>query len=298
MSLLVILEIGLGLALLYLLLSLVSTSLMELVAAVLNRRGDYLRKGLVALLGSNAAVNDFYQQALVKGLKVGERDPQYMPASLFVMALLHKLAPEGKTPADFARATPPEGWNTVSEALAPLAQTAGEEMEKFRKLVEDWFNAGMDRVSGLYKKNTQVIVLVVSVVVTTFVNANTLRIIEELYRSPEIRTKVVATSEAILQRGAPAAPPAGDGTKEFDRATAELSAYVKDLGSAEFPLGWTEDAWRDLAEKPLRSALGLLLTALLISLGAPFWFDVLSRFMVVRTTVKPGEKTRKGSAEG
>jgi hypothetical protein len=33
--------------------------------------------------------------------------------------------------------------------------------------------------------------------------------------------------------------------------------------------------------------LGWLITAAAISLGAPFWFDTLSRFMVVRSTVKP-----------
>ena len=34
-------------------------------------------------------------------------------------------------------------------------------------------------------------------------------------------------------------------------------------------------------------------TALAISLGAPFWFDVLNKFMIVRATVKPDEKSGK-----
>jgi hypothetical protein len=29
-----------------------------------------------------------------------------------------------------------------------------------------------------------------------------------------------------------------------------------------------------------------------VSLGAPFWFDVLNKFMVVRSTVKPKEKSQ------
>jgi len=37
--------------------------------------------------------------------------------------------------------------------------------------------------------------------------------------------------------------------------------------------------------------LGWLLTALAISLGAPFWFDMLNKFIVVRPTVKPKEKS-------
>jgi hypothetical protein len=30
---------------------------------------------------------------------------------------------------------------------------------------------------------------------------------------------------------------------------------------------------------------------LAISLGAPFWFDLLNKFIVVRSTVKPQEKS-------
>src|SRR6185436_16022170 len=36
---------------------------------------------------------------------------------------------------------------------------------------------------------------------------------------------------------------------------------------------------------------GWLLTIFGISLGAPFWFDVLNKFIVVRATVKPAEKS-------
>jgi hypothetical protein len=34
-------------------------------------------------------------------------------------------------------------------------------------------------------------------------------------------------------------------------------------------------------------------TAIAVSLGAPFWFDVLNKFVVVRSTVKPREKSQE-----
>ena len=37
--------------------------------------------------------------------------------------------------------------------------------------------------------------------------------------------------------------------------------------------------------------LGWFLTALAISLGAPFWFDILNKFIVIRSAVKPHEKS-------
>jgi hypothetical protein len=41
-----------------------------------------------------------------------------------------------------------------------------------------------------------------------------------------------------------------------------------------------------------RKLPGWLLTGMAISLGAPFWFDLLNKFMVVRSTIKPQEKSQ------
>ncbi len=38
---------------------------------------------------------------------------------------------------------------------------------------------------------------------------------------------------------------------------------------------------------------GWMLTAIAVSLGAPFWFDLLNKFMIVRSTVKPQEKSQE-----
>ena len=43
--------------------------------------------------------------------------------------------------------------------------------------------------------------------------------------------------------------------------------------------------------------LGWLITGFAISFGAPFWFDLLNRMMVVRSTVKPDEKSPEESSK-
>lgn len=43
--------------------------------------------------------------------------------------------------------------------------------------------------------------------------------------------------------------------------------------------------------------LGWLITAVAISLGAPFWFDMLNKIMVVRSTVKPREKSKEEASK-
>jgi hypothetical protein len=62
-------------------------------------------------------------------------------------------------------------------------------------------------------------------------------------------------------------------------------------------VGWpsivnrAEGGWQQSPMAWAAKIIGLLITSLAISLGAPFWFDLLSKFMNVRAAgVKP-EKT-------
>jgi hypothetical protein len=82
----------------------------------------------------------------------------------------------------------------------------------------------------------------------------------------------------------------------------QVENAVGGLGDLGIPLGWTDPfnaskklictsrGWLIMATK----LLGLLLTAFAASLGAPFWFDVLNKFMSVRSAGKAPEEKPKG----
>lgn len=59
----------------------------------------------------------------------------------------------------------------------------------------------------------------------------------------------------------------------------------------------TPSFWSAFAAAFPDSIVGWLLTALAVSLGAPFWFDVLNKVMVIRSTVKPYEKSPPEGSE-
>ena len=75
------------------------------------------------------------------------------------------------------------------------------------------------------------------------------------------------------------------------------------MDSTNLPVGWTGRAIRALmapagGASVIMQALGwteigvgYLVTAFAVTLGAPFWFDVLNKLMVIRATVKPKEKS-------
>jgi hypothetical protein len=79
-------------------------------------------------------------------------------------------------------------------------------------------------------------------------------------------------------------------------AECTLEKNAAGLRSLGLPLGWNTDERTAVPGLDDSGAwalklLGLLLTAIAVSLGAPFWFDVLNKIMVVRATVKPREKS-------
>jgi hypothetical protein len=78
---------------------------------------------------------------------------------------------------------------------------------------------------------------------------------------------------------------------------------LDEINKLGLPIGWT----RNVSVPPdppdprqlyglspqawVMRVLGWLITALAVSLGAPFWFDLLNKFIVIRGTVKPKEKS-------
>lgn len=109
----------------------------------------------------------------------------------------------------------------------------------------------------------------------------------------------------------PNAGPAAAGQPEGGPAAPfqEVSTLAGQLTDIGYPIGWTwkndrltprmcaqagqEDSWRcgELAFSILLSLPGWIMTALAVMLGAPFWFDLLNKFMIIRSTVKPREKS-------
>ncbi len=83
-------------------------------------------------------------------------------------------------------------------------------------------------------------------------------------------------------------------------ATRELGERTYRVNNRIWPTwsGAPEARWIDLWRDQLAShLLGWMLTAFALSFGAPFWFDILNKIMVVRSTVKPREKSREEGSE-
>ncbi|HYR10470.1 MAG TPA: N-acetylmuramoyl-L-alanine amidase, partial [Longimicrobium sp.] len=341
-----ILDVFIGLVLVYFLLSVACSAIMEILDGWLKMRAVNLEAGIRELLhdpSGTGLARDLYSHPLVRALYRGSYDPDklattvkeiganeesqeaeerevrytrmpfgselpsYIPARNFAVALMDIVARGGSlTDPQGAGASSPTldvaslrarietiGNLPVQRALLSALDTARGDLAAAQKNLEDWFDSSMDRVSGWYKRRIQGILLVVGLVLSVLVNADSIAISSHLYSDDESRQAIVAQAETIRQASTPAEA----------NAQERLDTTLARLEGLPLPLGWSEGfpppAWREPGGwvLVLPALLGWLITGLALTLGAPFWFDVLNKVMVIRSTVKPKEKSPEEGSE-
>jgi hypothetical protein len=319
--------------------------------------------------GSQPTINQIVKQLvrhpLIEGLSQSRRNlvgwtsgkpmPSYIPPGTFVDALLDIIRPSDGTSLsidDIRSAVNALPDNQLKKPLQIFLAEAGGDVDEFKKRVEQWYGDAMERVSGLYKRNTQAITLIVATILTFAVKADTLEIVDALSSNATLRQAVVAQAEALAnnpsadirelirlenlrRHAADSAGKADTSTKApqtlrqagIDSLMAlredsivgfryrQIEATIDSLKGIGLPLGWNmPDSIRTRIEKAslfgkveevigfylprvVRHLLGLLITIFAISLGAPFWFDMLNKVINIRAAGRaPEEKPKSPEA--
>jgi len=342
-----ILNVGIGLVFLFCFMSLVTSSLNELIESMLKHRAKNLYKGIQELFRKDdgtvdtASIEKFYKHPLIASLYPGDYDPakphnlpSYIPKDSFALALLGGvLKPGEEFNAANVRAalTAPNGAadNHVKKMALLALDTAENKLDTAQKTLEGWFDGNMERVAGWYKRRTGWWLFALGLAASILLNVDAITIAGRLTTDDKLRDAIVAQAEAFVQKHP-------DGVKD-DRAFKEISEEFKSIG---YPIGWhwPKDSWPVPApqgcelkkvaagttqkpadasgqtpaaaatEKPDDAAPALecgdageyialalpgwLITALAIMLGAPFWFDLLQKFVNIRSTIKPEPKKK------
>ena len=172
-----IIETAIGLIFVYLLLSMVCSSIQEFLAALFGWRAKTLLEGIQSMLGNDmATVHKIYNDPLIKSLarttwwdSVIRRKtplPSYIPADLFAKALLNATGVQVSDPA--AKTVLPANLNASPNIQKALQSFAGfsSDFNALLANIESWYNNTMDRVSGWYKRKTQCWILLIAAAVT------------------------------------------------------------------------------------------------------------------------------------
>jgi hypothetical protein len=293
-------NVVIGLVFIYSLYSLLVTTLNEIAASFFNLRAKTLEKGIRRMLTdlddpSNRIVAQFYQQPVIKYLgESNSKKPSYMSSNSFSSALVHLCKDLSTGSADLEE----QLHNGIQEIkkvnpetgkyLEILYQEADGKVAHFEQLAENWFNETMDRATGWYKKQTQKITLLVAFTVALSFNVDTIQIVKNLSYNPQQAEQLASIADQYLKTKQNSSQPENREADEQLQASLQqaqlMLADQRELQEANAVLGL---GWQGISGiNILYSVFGCMLTALAISLGAPFWFDLLSKMMQLRGSKK------------
>lgn len=284
-----VIDVAIGLVFVYLLLSFIVTAIQELIETAVKLRAAHLAKGVQKLLGSDKA-REFFEHPFIEDISPdkwfgkGTRKPSYIASQTFAAAVLDIIVK-----ADIANprtvAEVQAGINTIQnpkvrQSLTVLLEECQRDLSKFSEGLENWFNSQMDRVSGWYKRKVQMITITIGLLIAMGINADSLSIVKRLSNDSALRNSLVAQAQEIAKQ-----PISRSGDENIAAIETRINK-VEGLG-LPFAIGW----WKGKDRFPWESAPGWLLTGFAVSLGAPFWFDMLNKVISIRSSGKSPTET-------
>ena len=247
--------------------------------------------------------------------------PSYIPSRSFALALLDIAARGTGMHGTASSPAAPElslalaRVNVLNLENGPVQRVvlgaidlAHGDMELAIANIAAWYDSAMDRVSGAYKRATQKLLLGIGMTVAVVLNVNILAIAHHLFRDDVERATLVAHAESVARDTSFLE---GNAQLQYARARATLDSLRLPIGwdDMQLTVPWDTRIVRDAsgAERSVTELrlwayvfeplVGWTLAALAAMLGAPFWFDLLNKVMVVRSTVKPHEKSPEESSD-
>ena len=286
-----VLEVGIGLVFVFTLLSLLCTTLNEwLMSYILKLRPKLLDRALDSLLA---------EQGMPEG---NLRD--YLSAVTFAKTMLDLVTPRVQGVINFADVQAgvsemPDG--EIKKTLIALMADTENDLNKLRRNIEDWFDEAMERTTGAFKRHAQLWAVLVAAILTILTNADTLAISQKLWDNPSLRAEAIKLAEQRAEMPRPTVK------VEYNDADDPLNPTIakepQDSLTADEQnilgklIGWEKPLTEHSVGDVLRHFPGWFLTIVAVSLGAPFWFDVLNKIMKLRNAGRVPPKGKDQEAQ-
>jgi hypothetical protein len=275
--------------------------------------------------------NAIMNHPLVSGLSKQDQSPSYMEGKAFAkviadIIIAKLIVPGNTTPTvnvdalfqtiDSFGMPPkiPETLKTfiIKTKLEKQLNNTLNEIDHFEKQIEAWFDSAMERVGSRFKRRTFLFTFIFSTILTCSLNVDSIALAKYLYSSDEAREKWAA--EAYRSAGDPSVIKYVDDLKAKNASTSKDTAVYRDLDSLSqkirrervkidsivnklnttLPIGWTDEECVYWSQNKFRKIGGWILTILAVCLGAPFWFELLTKVANIRSTIKPSKSEDEG----
>jgi len=291
------------------LLSTVVSWMVEWYQGWINARGKMLYNALAdALKHENADHPNYtallYQHPLIDMLKARtDRSPSYIAPEVFSQALIQVISSpikdvifeqDPETKGIMIKESPQsETYQRLTHSVNSLSPSYlrtlldsfiehSHDLASLEQVIAQWYSSYMERITGWYKRKVRLKLFIGALLLCAGFNINLFSVVDYYYHQPQNQALAVGIAEKLTVKYDSLVQQNGsDDTIHRQILDAqEAMDYLNQLQT--LPIGWSPG--QRTTTNPWQNMIGILLMATLICFGAPFWFDVLSKLVNMRST--------------
>jgi len=199
------------------------------------------------------------------------------------------------------------------DKISNTAAETGQQIQLLERRIEDWYNGIMERIGSRFKRKILKYTLLVSMCLALSLNVDTLSLASYFYRHPlesaawaqqgydslkDSSYKAIVEQIALINPADSNAKHKADSLKTVINDQKQMAVSKLKVMQTGLPLGWNQEILDDLllgssgskCYNILKKILGIAITVFAMAMGAPFWFDVLSKVANIRSVIKPTNK--------
>ncbi|MGB7846790.1 MAG: hypothetical protein WBL63_14330 [Candidatus Acidiferrum sp.] len=288
---------AIGIATVCLIFSILASHMQEIWASFNARRAASLEIALKQMLSDPNLSEAFFAHPLIQSISfsptrtlIFRRNappaprPTYISSDLFSKVLQSILASTHKlSSSDLPNLIAALPDSMLKSRIKTLTLGVETDAAACNAAVEKWYDSTMERINGLYKRDTQVVLLSIGLALAVLCNVNLLRITSILWTSAAARDEVNAVAQLY---GCKDKTDCSDPDYVKARTDLETNLKLLPIGYKDFHITDLKLERKDLSWHTVGgwayNLCGWLLTAIAVSLGAPFWFDLINKFINIR----------------
>ena len=304
-----ILNVIISLCFIFFLSSLLASWVYEVIANLLKKRASNLRKVLYDMIGGGDdkekevdLLKKLYEHSLIKEHTRKGNDPEYIPDKRFGFVILDILKKEGEEAEKKSRKKTEKEIDIelirtgveriknplVRKKLLLFIDTAravdgdlNKKIASVQKHIEDWFDNMMKRATDLYKRYLNVALFIIGLGIAGMLNIDSIQLVNSLWYDSELRE---AVSNAATEYVKESIESKTQKAEEVMDVYKELDALMIGWDTYTLPIDQGTPA---VLMSIFFKVLGIIISALAISQGSPFWYDLLMKMTRIRKVVKP-----------
>ncbi|NEO52631.1 MAG: hypothetical protein F6K54_05805 [Okeania sp. SIO3B5] len=245
-------------------------SQINLVKQVLKNPGE--RKVLVTKMEPSASnLLKFLREIMEMG-KAAQTDLQNNKKEIHQKAIeMIELLPESLRKSLYILA---------KQATTKISET-GNALHQFQKEIERWFDSGMERAAGVYKRNAKGVAFLIGVTIAIVANVDTLNMVDNLSKDSFMRATINSYSQKLINNNS------NPNELEIGDIENQVNAALDD--NLKLPIGWGQEQKNKTSVSQsitflegLKKILGWLISGIAISMGGHFWFNLLENIYSIK----------------